>query len=58
MMINWDKVNKLSLEEKIRLFSRPLGCKLPERKDEWQEPVSCYATPNLEDAIMCGDWGF
>lgn len=42
---------KMSYEEHLAAFSRQLVCH-PWREEpiEWEEPVSAYAEPNIEDA--------
>ena len=45
------ELDNWTMEEKLRVFSRPLNCGLSEKTQiEYEEPVSCYAEPNIEDA--------
>jgi len=48
----FENIDNLTLEEKIALFSRPLGTTIPEGL-HYEEPVSCYAEANVMDY-----WGY
>lgn len=50
-MDNW------TMEDKIRAFSRPLNCGLSETTPlEYEEPVSAYATPNIQETWYAMEW--
>lgn len=52
-MLNFEN---MTYEERLAAFSRPLECTpWREKPIEWQEPVTAYATPNLEDAWQCSE---
>lgn len=55
-MFDADLMESWTLEDKIRAFSRPLNCGLNDHDSvEYEEPVSAYAEPNLEDAWKCSE---